>query len=126
MVASSCERKEPSTATVVIFQTNGSRPLDSLEDLGKGGQDLLGGADARETREDMFKGEAMVLGVLAGAGIFNEHKGKAQAGTLTRGGLDACIGGDASEDDRANAAGFKLLLEVSSREGAPVPLRDED
>src|SRR5579859_8199413 len=103
MVASSCERKEPSTATVVIFQTNGSRPLDSLEDLGKGGQDLLGGADARETREDMLKG-------------------KAQAGTLTRGGLDACIGGDASEDDRANAAGFKLLLEVSSREGAPVPL----
>src|ERR1700759_2790359 len=126
MVASSCERKEPSTATTVIFQTNGSSPLDSLEDLGKGGQDLLGGTDARETREDMFKGEAVALGVLAGAGIFNEHKGKARASTLTRGGLDACIGGDACEDDRVDAAGFKLLLEVGSGEGAPVPLRDED
>src|ERR1700761_9099495 len=100
MVASSCERKDPSTATAVIFQTNGSSPLDSLEDLGKGGQDLLGGADACETREDMFKGEAMVLGVLAGASVFNEHKGKAEASTLARGGLDACIGGDACEDDR--------------------------
>src|SRR6201998_4880805 len=108
MVASSCERKEPSTATAVIFQTNGSRPLDLLEDLGKGCQGLLGGTDASETREDMFKGEAMVLGVLAGAGIFNEHKGKAQASTLTRGGLDACIGGGACEDDRVDAAGFNL------------------
>ena len=64
MVASSCERKEPSTATVVIFQTNGSRPLDSLEDLGKGGQSLIRGTDACETRKDMFKGEAMVFGAL--------------------------------------------------------------
>src|SRR5580658_411342 len=126
MVASSCERKEPSTATAVIFQTNGSSPLDSLDDLGKGGQDLLGGANARETREDMFKGEAMMLGVLAGAGIFDEHKGKAEASTLTRGGLDAYIGGDACEDDCVDAAGFKLLLEVGSGEGAPMALRDED
>src|SRR6202167_1433841 len=114
MVASSCERKEPSTATVVIFQTNGSRPLDSLEDLGKGGQNLIGGTDAWETREDIFKGEAVMLGVLAGAGIFDEHEGKAEAGTLARGGLDACIGGDACEDDRVNAAGFQLLLKVGS------------
>ena len=126
MVASSCARNEPSTATAVIFQTNGSSPLDSLDDLGKGGQDLLGRANAREAREDMFKGEAMMLGVLAGAGIFDEHKGKAEASTLTRGGLDACIGGDAGEDDRVDAAGFKLLLEFGSGEGAPMALSDEN
>src|SRR6202522_2239657 len=107
MVASSCARKEPSTATVVIFQTNGSSPPDSLEALGKGGQDLIGGANASETREDIFKGEAVMLGVLAGAGIFDEHEGKAQAGPLTRGGLDACIGGDACEDDRVDAFLFQ-------------------
>src|SRR5580704_16888767 len=89
MVASSCARKEPSTATAVIFQTNGSRPTDSLEDLGKGGQNLIGAANARETREDMFKGEAMLFGALGGAGVFDEHKGKAEASALTRGGLDA-------------------------------------
>src|SRR6202035_3735987 len=126
MVASSCARKEPSTATAVIFQTNGSSPPDSAETLGKRGQDLIGGANASETWEDIFKGEAVMLGVLAGAGIFNEHKGKAQARTLTRGGLDAGIGGDAGEDDRVDAAGFKLLLEVGSGEGAPMALRDED
>src|SRR6202051_1636311 len=126
MVASSCERKEPSTATAVIFQTNGSSPPDSAEILGKGGEDLIGGANASETREDIFKGEAVMLGVLAGAGIFDEHEGKAQAGTLTRGGLDASIGGNACEDNRVDAAGFKLLLEVGSGEGAPMALSDED
>src|ERR1700734_2304777 len=120
MVASSCARKEPSAATVVIFQTNGSRPPDLLEDLGKGGQDLIGGADPGDTREDIFKGEAVMLGVLAGAGIFDEHKGKAEAGALAGGGLDA------GEDDRVNAAGFELLLEVGAGEGAPMPLGDED
>jgi hypothetical protein len=126
MVASSCERKEPSTATAVIFQTNGSSPLDSLDDLGKGGQDLLGRANARETREDMFKGEAMMLGVLAGAGIFDEHKGKAEAGALASRGLNPGVGGDAGEDDRVDAAGFELLLEFGSGEGAPMALSDED
>src|ERR1700761_4404835 len=126
MVASSCARKEPSTATAVIFQTNGSSPPDSAETLGKGGQDLIGGANASETREDIFKGEAVVLGILAGAGIFDEHEGKAQAGTLTRGGLDASIGGNACEDNRVDAAGFKLLLEVCSGEGAPMALSHED
>src|SRR5580704_11686270 len=126
MVASSCERKEPSTATVVIFQTDGSRRLDSLEDLGKGGQNLIGGADAGKTREDVFKGKAVMLGVLAGAGIFDEHKGKAQAGALAGCGFDACVGGDACENDRVDAAGFKLLFEAGSGEGAPMALRDED
>src|ERR1700740_1745624 len=88
MVASSCARKEPSTATAVIFQTNGSSPPDSAETLGKGGQDLMGGANAGQTREDIFKGEAVMLGVLAGAGIFDEDEGKSQPGALPRGGLD--------------------------------------
>src|SRR6202035_4218971 len=126
MVASSCARKEPSTATAVIFQTNGSSPPDSAETLGKRGQDLIGGANASETREVIFKGEAVMLGVLAGTGIFDEHKGKAEAGALPRRGLDACIGGDAGEDDCVDAAGFKLLLEVGSGEGAPMALGDED
>src|SRR6201987_2654334 len=126
MVASSCARKEPSTATAVIFQTNGSSPPDSAETLGKGGQDLIGGANAGQTREDIFKGEAVMLGVLAGAGVLDEHEGKAQAGSLTRGGLDTGVGGDACEDDRVDAAGFELLLEVGSGEGAPMPLGDED
>src|SRR3984957_16025348 len=126
MVASSCARKEPSTATVVIFQTNGSSPPDSLEALGKGGEGLIGVANARETREDMFKGEAMVLGALGGASVFDEHKGKAEASPPTRGGLDAYIGGDTCEDDRVDAPGFKLLLEVGSGEGAPMALSDED
>src|SRR5580704_8016087 len=122
MVASSCARKEPSTATAVIFQTNGSSPPDSAETLGKGGQDLIGGPDSRETREDLFKRVAVLFGVLGGAGVFDQHKGKSQSGALPRGGLDACIGGDACEDDRVDAAGFKLLLEVGAGEGAPVPL----
>src|ERR1700677_3368865 len=126
MVASSCARKEPSTATAVIFQTNGSSPPDSLEDLGKGGEDLIGGANASETREDMFKGEAVMLGALGGAGVFDEHKGKAEAGALASRGLDARVGGDPGEDDRVDAARFELLLEVGSGEGAPMALRDED
>src|ERR1700676_362665 len=110
MVASSCARKEPSTATAVIFQTNGSSPSDSAETLGKGGQDLIGGANAGQTREDIFKGEAVMLSVLAGAGVFDEHEGKAQAGSLTRGGLDTGVGGDACEDDRVDAAASELLF----------------
>jgi hypothetical protein len=90
----------------VIFQTNGSSPPDSAETLGKGGQDLIGGANATETWEDICKGEAVMLGVLAGAGIFDEHEGKAEASTLADGGLDAGVGGDACEDDGVNAAGF--------------------
>src|SRR5580698_7197403 len=125
MVASSCARKEPSIATAVIFQTNGSSPPDSLETLGKGGQNLIGGANATDTRENILKGETVMLGVLARAGIGHEHEGNAEAGTLARGRLDACIGGDACEDDRVDAAGFELLLEVGSGEGAPMALGDE-
>src|ERR1700755_1523966 len=89
--ASRCERKEPSTATVVIFQTNGSSPPASPAALSKGDQNLIGGAYAAETREDIFKGEAVMLGILAGAGVFDKHKSKAEAGALTGGGLDTYI-----------------------------------
>src|ERR1700728_1771925 len=74
----------------------------------------------------MFKGEAVMLGVLAGAGIFDEHQGKAEAGALAGCGFDACVGGDACEDDGVDAAGFNLLLEIVSGEGAPMALSDED
>src|ERR1700758_2526121 len=126
MVASSCARKEPRTATAVIFHTNGSSRTVSLEFLGKGGQDLIGGANASETREDLFKRVTVLFGVLGGAGVFDQHKGKSQSGALPRSGFDACIGGDACEDDRVDATGFKLLLEVGAGEGAPVPLGEED
>src|SRR5580698_2567040 len=126
MVASSCARKEPSTATAVIFQTKGSRPLDSLEDLGKSGQNLIGGTDACETREDIFEGEAMLFGALGGAGVFDEHKGKAEAGALARSGFDAYVGGNACEDDRVDTAVLELLLQIGAGEGAPMTLGDED
>ena len=94
-VASSCERKEPSTATIVIFQTDGSSSSDSLETLGKRGQNLIGGADAGETRKDIFKGKAVMFSVLAGAGVFHKYKAKAEAGALAGGRLNTCVGGDA-------------------------------
>ena len=109
----------------MIFQTNGSSRTDSLKALGKGGQYLIGGANATDTREDIFKGEAVMRGVQACASVFGEHKGKAEASALACGGLDASIGGDACEDDRVDAAGFKLLLEIGSGKGAPVALDDE-
>ena len=87
-VASSCARNEPSTATEVTFQTDGSSRQVSLGTLGKGGKDLVGCTDAGETWEGFFEGEAVLFGVLAGAGIFDKHKGKAEAGTLACGGLD--------------------------------------
>src|ERR1700733_8065831 len=105
MVASSCARKEPRTATDVIFHTNGSSRTVSLEFLGISGKDLTGGPDSRETREDLFKRVAVLFGVLGGAGVFDQHKGKSQSGALPRGGLDAYVGGDACEDDRVDAAG---------------------
>src|SRR5580698_241686 len=126
MVASSCPRKEPRTATDVIFQTNGSSPPDSAEILGKGDEDLIGGTDASETREDIFNGETMLFTILTGASVFDEHKGKAQAGSLTCGGLDAYIGRDACEDDRVDAAVLELLLQIGAGEGAPMTLGNED
>src|ERR1700733_15824951 len=111
MVASSCERKEPSTATAVIFQTNGSSPPDSAEILGKGGEDLIGGTDASETREDLFKRVAGLFGVLGGASVFDQHKGKSQSGALPRSGFDAYVGRNAGQDDRVDAAVLELLLQ---------------
>ena len=126
MVASSCERKEPSTATAVIFQTNGSSPPDSAEILGKGGEDLIGGANAGQAGEDPFERKTMLFGVQACASVFDEYKGKAEASALAGCGLDACVGGDTGEDDRVNVAGFELMLQVGAGEGAPMPLGDED
>src|ERR1700723_1629955 len=125
MVASSCARKEPSTATAVIFQTNGSSPPDSAEILGKGGEDLIGGANAGQTGEDPFERKTMLFGVQGCASVFDEHKGKAEANALACGGLDAVVCGDTGEDNGVNAEGFELLLQVGAGEGAPVALGDE-
>jgi hypothetical protein len=38
----------------------------------------------REAREDSLKGKAMLVGVLAGAGVFNYDKREAQARPLTQ------------------------------------------
>src|SRR5580700_5876224 len=110
MVASSCDRKEPSTATAVIFHTNGSSPPDSAETLGKGGDDLIGGANAGQTRENLFERKTMLFGVQACASVFDEHKGKAEASALACGGLDAMVCGDTGEDNGVNAMGLELSL----------------
>ena len=110
MVASSAERKEPSTATAEIFQTNGLNPSDSAETLGKGGDDLVGGVNAGQTREDPFERKTMLFGVQACASVFDEHKGKAEANALACGGLDAVVCGDTGEDNGVNATGLELFL----------------
>jgi hypothetical protein len=126
MVASSCARKEPRTATAVIFHTNGSSRTVSLEFLGNGGQDLIGGANASETREDLFKRVTVLFGVLGGAGVFDQHKGKSQSGALPRSGFDAYVGRNAGQDDRVDAAVLELLLQIGAGEGAPMTLGNED
>ena len=88
---------------------------DSAEILGKGGDDLIGGANASETREDMFKGEAVMLGVLAGARHLRRARRQSpgrypDARWTRRLHWWRCR----NEDDRVDAAGFKLLLEVGS------------
>jgi AcrR family transcriptional regulator len=125
-VASSCERKEPITATDVTFQTSGSSRSASSGTLDKGCDDLVGGADAGQTRKDFFERKTVLFGVLACASVFHKHKSKAEASALARGGFDACVRGDTGEDNGVDAAGLELLLQVGASEGAPVALGDEN
>ena len=98
----------------------------SLEDPGNGGENLVGRADACETRERRFEGKTVVFRVLACASVLDKHKGKAEASALARGGLDACVRGDTGEDNGVDATGLELLLQVGASEGAPVALGDEN
>ena len=83
-VASSWERNEPSTATERILHARGSSRSFSRVCSGKRFQDLLCSADPREAGEDSLKGKAMLLGILAGAGVFDYDEPEAQARPLTQ------------------------------------------
>src|SRR5580693_8360536 len=62
----------------------------------------------------------MMFTILTGAGVFNDDKAKAEAGTLSRRGLYPRIGRDSGEDDRIDTTRLKLLLKIGSGKGAPV------
>jgi hypothetical protein len=94
--------------------------------LGKSGNDLVSGADACEAREDFFEREAVLFRILCRAGILDNHEGKAEACALARSGLDACVGGDAGEDNGVDAACFELLLKIGAGEGSPMAFGDEN
>src|SRR5580704_18294918 len=125
-VASTCPMRDPSTATAVIFQTSGSSRSNWLLVLGKCGEDLIGGAHATEPREYLLECETMLFTILAGAGVFNDDKAKAEAGTLSGRGLYPCIGRDSGEDDRIDTTALKLLFKVGSGKGAPVTFCKQD
>src|SRR6202035_1147894 len=110
LTTSSSERKGPIIATDVIFQISGSSRSGSRGTLDKCSDDLIGGANAADTREDLFERKTMLSGAQACASVFNEHKGKAEASALACGGLDAVVCGDTGEDNGVNATGLELLL----------------
>ena len=68
----------------------------------------------------------MLFTILTGAGVFNDDKAKAEAGTLSRRGLYPRIGRDSGEDDRIDTTRLKLLLKIGSGKGAPVTFRKQD
>src|ERR1700741_5031993 len=68
----------------------------------------------------------MLFAILTGAGVFNDDKTEAEAGTLSRRGLYSRIGRDSGEDDRIDTTRLKLLLKSGSRKGAPVTFRKQD
>src|ERR1700739_2362029 len=125
-VASTCPMRDPSTATAVIFQTSGSSRSSCFLISGKWGEDLIGRAQAQEPRQYLLECETMLFTILTGAGVFNDDKAKAEAGTLPRRGLYPRIGRDSGEDDRIDTTRLKLLLKISSGKGAPVTFRKQD
>jgi hypothetical protein len=56
-----------------------------LEVSGKRCNDLVGAADASETWKNLFERESMLFGVLSCASVFDNYKGKAEAGALPGG-----------------------------------------
>src|ERR1700740_599836 len=68
----------------------------------------------------------MLFTILTGAGVFNDNKAKAEAGTLSRRGLYSRVGRDSGEDDRFDTTRLKLLLKIGSGKGAPVTFRKQD
>jgi hypothetical protein len=94
--------------------------------LGKCGQNLIGGAHATDAGEYLLERETMLFTILTGAGVFNDDKAEAEAGTLPRRGLYPGICRDSGEDDRIDTARLKLLLKVGSCKGAPVTFRKQN
>src|SRR5580704_753624 len=68
----------------------------------------------------------MLFTILTGGGVFDDHKTKAEAGTLSRRGLYPRIGRDSGEDDRMDTTRLKLLLKIGSGKGAPVTFRKQN
>src|ERR1700753_2576823 len=94
-VASICESNDPRTATQTPFHAAALSRADSeMAVSGKGSQNFFGAAHEAGTREDVCKGEAVVVRILAGAGIFDDDEVEAESGALAYGGLDTDVGGD--------------------------------
>ena len=125
-MASSCERKEPTTVTDVTFQTSRSSQSASLGTLDKGGDYLVSDTDPGKTREGLFKREAVLFSVMAGASVFDKHEAKAETGALARSGLDACVGRDTGENNGIDSTGLELVFQVGARKGSPMAFCEED
>src|SRR4029077_7694436 len=68
----------------------------------------------------------MLFTILTGAGVFNDDKAKAEAGTLSRRGLYSRIGRDSGEDERVNTMRLTLLLKIGSAKGTTVTFSKQD
>jgi hypothetical protein len=99
----------------VTFQTSGSSQSASLGTLDKGGDHLVSDTDPGKTREGLFKREAVLFGVMAGASVFDKHEAKAETGALARSGLDACVGRDTGENNGIDSTGLELVFQVAPR-----------
>src|ERR1700733_12693781 len=86
----------------------------------------MGRAHATEPREYLLECETMLFAILGGAGVFDDDKAKAEAGTLPCRGLYPRIGRDSGEDNRIDTTRPKLLLKVGPGKGAPVKFREQD
>ena len=94
--------------------------------LRKCSEDFISAAHAAESRKYLLECETMLFAILTGAGVFNDDKAKAEAGTLSRCGLYPRIGRDSGEDDRIDTTRLKLLLKIGSGKGAPMTFRKQD
>ena len=127
IVASSCARRSPG-------RDRGDLPDQWIEPIAI---ELILGirqvrrephwSSARDRAEGIsIECETMLFTILTGAGVFNDDKTKAEAGTLSRRGLYPRIGRDSGENDRIDTTRFKLLLKIGSGKGAPVTFRKQD
>ena len=110
----------------MTFQTSGSSRSASLGTLDKGGDYLVSDTDPGKTREGLFKREAVLFGVMAGASVFDKHEAKAETSALARSGLDACVGRDTGENNGIDSTGLELVFQVGASKGTPMTLGEGD